>query len=366
MVSEALRYLGTVRNYAPATLDSDQASFDQFHQFLSAHRLPDDVRQFTGDNVQRFIASLAAKKQKASTIVVRLTALSSIAKTMMKLNDPRGRPYIAQDPTRTFEWPRPDAAETKFLLPAELAAFLQLPRPRRESIARDLLVDTGLRCSELCRANVGDVITISGQTSLAVTVKGRGRKVRKRHVPVSSGVASALYDYLLEREIQNPQDPKRRDEPLLLSTDGHRWRRTGLSGLMARIGLEAGIVRFRVSAHKLRHTANVVSRFARLEDGSPLDRWTRSQLLTHESARAIDRYEHLLPDELFEAREAQRQALSRYLGGAGTDGIPVASRPARAGDTLDPMASALLERLAAIEKAVAALGSSATGAVVEH
>jgi hypothetical protein len=68
----------------------------------------------------------------------------------------------------------------------------------------------------------------------------------------------------------------------------------------------------------------------------------------------------------FEAREAQRQALSRYLGGAGTDGIPVASRPARAGDTLDPMASALLERLAAIEKAVAALGSSATGAVVEH
>ena len=325
------------------------------------------MQQFTGDNVQRFVASLAAKKQKASTIVVRLTALSSIAKTLMKLKDARERPYVAQDPTRTFEWPRPDAAETKFLLPAELAAFLELPRPLRESIARDLLVDTGLRCSELCRVDIGDVITINGQTSLAVTVKGRGRKVRKRHVPVSSGVAGALYDYLREREIQNPQDAKRRDEPLVLSTDGHRWRRTGLSGLMARIGLEAGIVRFRVSAHKLRHTANVVSRFARYKDGTPLDRWTRSQLLTHESSRAIDRYEHLLPDELFEAREAQRQALSLYLSNSGSpNGAAVDRRPVRAGDALDPMAAALLNRLDAIEKAVAALGSGANGAVVEH
>ena len=170
-----------------------------------------------------------------------------------------------------------------------------------------------------------------------------------------------------ERGIQNPQDPKRRDEPLVLSTDGHRWRRTGLSGLMARIGLEAGIVRFRVSAHKLRHTANVVSRFARYKDGTPLDRWTRSQLLTHESARAIDRYEHLLPDELFEAREAQRQALSRYLSNSGSpNGAAVDRRPVRAGDALDPMASAMLDRLAAIEKAVAALGSGANGIVVEH
>jgi len=63
MVAEALRYLGTVRNYAPATLDSDQDSFDQFHEFLSARGLPDDVQQFTGDNVHRFAESLAAKHQ---------------------------------------------------------------------------------------------------------------------------------------------------------------------------------------------------------------------------------------------------------------------------------------------------------------
>jgi len=81
---------------------------------LYAHGLPDDVQQFTGDNVDRFAESFAAKKQKASTIVVRLAALSSIAKALIKLTDSRNRPYISQDPTRTFEWPTVDHAETKF------------------------------------------------------------------------------------------------------------------------------------------------------------------------------------------------------------------------------------------------------------
>jgi hypothetical protein len=68
LASEALRYLGSVRNYAPTTLDNYEASFDQFHQFLAARGLPDDVQQFTGDNVRRFVESLGAKEQKASTI----------------------------------------------------------------------------------------------------------------------------------------------------------------------------------------------------------------------------------------------------------------------------------------------------------
>lgn len=317
IVTEGIRYLGTVRNYAAATIDSYQVSFDQFHEFLTARGLPNELHQFTGDNVRRFAESLAAKGQKASTIVIRLSGLSTIATTLMTLQDGRGRPYLTQNPTRTFTWPTVDQPETKFLLPEELVAFLAVRRPLRESVARDILVDTGLRCSELCRATVGDVIRMEGRTALAVTVKGRGQRQRKRHVPVSTPVASALFDYLMERGIANPQDAAHRDEPLLLNHDKGRWRRTGLSSLMARIGDEAGITRLRVSAHKLRHTANVVARFARRSDGAPLDRWTRSQLLTHTNPVSLDRYEHLLPLELHEAREAQRLALTHYLGGSG-------------------------------------------------
>jgi site-specific recombinase XerD len=345
IVTEAIRYLGTVRNYAAATLDSYQASCDQFHDFLTARGLPDELRQFTGDNVRRFAESLAAKGQKASTVVIRLSGLSTIATTLMTLQDGRGRPYLQQNPTRTFKWPTVDSPETKFLLPNEMAAFLAVARPLRESVARDILVDTGLRCSELCRASVGDVISVEGRTALAVTVKGRGQRQRKRHVPVSAPVASALFEHLMERGIANPQDAAHRDAPLLLTHDQRRWGRSGLSSLMARIGREAGISRFRISAHKLRHTANVVARFARRSDGAALDRWTRSQLLSHTSPSSLDRYEHLVPGELFEARDAQREALGRYVGG-GTDGkaVPVNGSAARPGTpTLEGLEHAFAE-----------------------
>jgi integrase len=153
-----------------------------------------------------------------------------------------------------------------------------------------------------------------------VTVKGRGRRFRKRHVPLSAPVAAGVYDYLMSRGIKSPQDAQHADEPLVMARDGRAWKRTGLSGLMARIGQEAGITRFRVSAHKLRHTASVVTRLARLPDGSKLDPWTRSQLLSHVNPTSLNRYEHLLPDELFEAREAHRAGLARYLGGPAADG----------------------------------------------
>jgi integrase len=76
---------------------------------------------------------------------------------------------------------------------------------------------------------------------------------------------------------------------------------------MARIGKEAGIGRFKVSAHKLRHTANVVAR------RGGVDPVVRSALLNHSSLRAVQEYDHLLPAETYEARLQQREGLARYI-----------------------------------------------------
>ena len=146
-VREALHYLAQVRNYAPATIDSYQASSDLFGDFLHAQELPDEVRHFTGHAVRQFAEALAGRGQKPSTIVIRLSALSTIANTLIKLKDGRGKPYLTQNPTRTFEWPTVDVPETKFLLPDELAAFLAVERPLRESIARDLLGSGAPSCA---------------------------------------------------------------------------------------------------------------------------------------------------------------------------------------------------------------------------
>lgn len=313
-VAEALRYLGAVRNYSPASIANYQASFDQYLHFLRTSGHTDDIRHFTSQTVYRFMDMLMTERRlKASTVVVRLSALSSIARVLMRLTDARGKPILAQNPTKAFDWPVPDHAESGFLLPREMAAFMAAERPLRESVARELLADAGMRVSELCRANVGDVISVKGQTAIAATVKGRSRKARKEHITISSAAASHLFEYLMERGITNPQDPDFANEPLVPMSNGHRFTRTALSALMARIGQQAGIHRIRTSAHKLRHTATVVSGFAKYKDGRPLDRWTRSKLRNDTNSRSIDRYEHHLPGQLFEAREAQREALEQYM-----------------------------------------------------
>jgi site-specific recombinase XerD len=276
---KALEHLGVAGHYAANTIESYEKSYDQFRLWLHARGLSDDVREFTGDNVFKFAEWLTMTGHKASTVLVRLSALSTIAQTLMNLKDDRGRPYLENNPVRTFKWPTADDTQTKFLLPDELAAFLAVKRPLRESVARDILVDTAMRCSELCRAKVGDVTTIDGKTALTATDKSREREALRRQIALSTPVAMALYEYLLSRGIDSPQEPNSRDEPLLLNAEGRPWGRTGLSSLMARIGKEAGITRMRVSARKLHHTANVVSLLARRPSDSKLDRWTRSQLL---------------------------------------------------------------------------------------
>lgn len=84
-----------------------------------------------------------------------------------------------------------------------------------------------------------------------------------------------------------------------MNGSGRRWSRTWLSHTIAAVGRLAEVKRLRVSAHKLRHTSNVISRVAGID---PL---TRSKMLPHSDPRA----QNLLPGEVYEARLRQQGAL---------------------------------------------------------
>lgn len=137
---------------------------------------------------------------------------------------------------------------------------------------------------------------------LAVRMKGRKRSgAEPTRLPVSRELARILHDYLLARGMPGPV------EPLLVDRRGSRWTRSGLTQLMQRIGLAAGIDRIVTSAHRLRHTANVLARYA------GIDPFSRSRLMGHASTRTLARYDHLVPGELAEARQRQRAALESYV-----------------------------------------------------
>lgn len=298
---ECLGYLA-MRGYSPRTLDTYETRWAQFRAFLNTRRQDDDLRSFDGETVFAYCQYLGARGAAPNTIIGHLAALSSLARFGMKAPSRKGGALLLSDPTRTFDWPTATKPETKYLLPAELKAFLEVEVPPYMALARDLLVETGLRASEAVRANLGDLREVDGKHFLSVTVKGRGTRERRLEMPLSTALAEFIRDLLLREGRLDPM------KPLLTGEKGARLTRTGLTNITYRIAERAGIARMRVSAHKLRHTANVIARFA------GIDALVRSKLLGHSSSRSLERYEHLIPGELHEARVLQIDAMHRYLG----------------------------------------------------
>lgn len=305
VMGQCLQHLAAIKDASPGTIDQYDRHYRQFLAYLSSQGLQDSPRSFTEQTVLGWTMHLGTLGIKSNTILSKLGALSTLAQFAMHLRDPRGRPILTENPTKAVEWPEKVQTETAFLYPDELRRFLEVERPMRESIARDLFIDTALRVSELCEANCGDLKEVDGRTYLLLRVKGRRKRNQERkRIPISGTVAESLKDYLLARGM--PGDA----EPLLVSSEGHRWSRSGLTQVMTRIGRRAGIERFSVSAHKLRHTSNVIARHA------GIDMYTRSRLLNHGNTQTTERYEHLIPDELHEVREQHHQGLQKYLGRA--------------------------------------------------
>jgi len=100
----------------------------------------------------------------------------------------------------------------------------------------------------------------------------------------------------------------------LLDGRGQRLDRGGLRYVCRSIGKAAGITRFVVTPHVVRYTMNVVQGIREI------DSTTRSALLTHTSPVSIASYEHLLPQELVEARREQDLGLMEYLASADVEG----------------------------------------------
>jgi integrase/recombinase XerD len=302
LAGDYLRHAAAYSGYSPNTVSQYDTTYRQFAAFLLASGRTDDLRHFTDEVVQGFTDWLLEHKVSTNTIRHRLTALSSLAQhAMRRSRDGRGKPRMTVNPTKSFDWPQRQVPETRFLYAAELRAFLELAVPLHVGVARELFIETGLRVSELIRANIEDVVETDGRAALSVAVKGRGRREERVHVPLSSGSVALLKDWFLARTMPDP------GEPLLVTSHGKRWTRAGITEAIRRLAERAGIRRIVVRPHVLRHTANVIARSA------GLDPYVRSKLLNHRSPASLERYEHLLPAELHEARDRAVDGLARYL-----------------------------------------------------
>lgn len=106
-----------------------------------------------------------------------------------------------------------------------------------------LLLDTGIRASELCSLTIPNVHLEEGY------VKVRGKGDKERHVPIGNSLSKALIRYM---NAWRPEPAEAGIVELILSNDGFPLTYDGLAQVIKRFGQRVGVPR--LHAHLFRHT----------------------------------------------------------------------------------------------------------------
>lgn len=149
-------------------------------------------------------------------------------------------------------------------------------------LALSLMLDDGLRVSEVCGANLDGLGQREGLRT--ITVRAKGNKTRTRPIPVQ--LAPLLDRYLTEerRPAAGDRDATR---ALLLTTSGQRVNRHQLTRMVQRAARDAGVPDWqRITAHSLRHAFNSIAAAANV----PLE--ARQRALGHSSPVITQLYDH--------------------------------------------------------------------------
>lgn len=127
---------------------------------------------------------------------------------------------------------------------ADLARQRGSTRAIIDELVIELLVNTGLRASELCDLNIGDLPMTHGKDAVWVR-DGKGNVARTVEVPES-------VQKRLERFVKLYRGQAGPDEPLLVSTKGKRVIYRSIYEKIRKLGRQAGIGK--LHPHILRHT----------------------------------------------------------------------------------------------------------------
>jgi site-specific recombinase XerD len=104
-----------------------------------------------------------------------------------------------------------------------------------------ILLDTGIRASELCDLKVEDVDNRNNRIFVR-----HGKGMKERMLPFSPRTGQMIWRYLATRKETRPEDP------LFLSKLNHPMTRIKLSEMFRKIGYRAGVPN--VHPHRFRHT----------------------------------------------------------------------------------------------------------------
>lgn len=297
LVDEYLSFLRIERGASPRTVEAYERDLRSYVDYLARHGV-DDVRAVTREAVLDFEARLSRAGYAPSSINRRMSVVKGFHRYLER------EEYTKGNPAHLIDTPKIPDRLPDVLSVAQVFALLdasngETPTSLRDRALLEVLYGCGLRASEACGLNLGDVRLEEG----FLLVHGKGGK--ERIAPVSGAAAQSLARYLddaratlsLKARNLKPADYA----AVFLNARGGRLTRQSVYNIVAAAGERVGIEG--LHPHTLRHS------FAThlLEGGADLR--VIQEMLGHSSISTTQIYTHIDRTHL---QEEYRQAHPRW------------------------------------------------------
>jgi len=226
----------------------------------------------------------AARPLSAASAARRMAAVSSWYRYLVACDVHERNPFAAAERPRVDR----DYSATAWLDEAGARRMIEAAeagtgavRLRDAAMVR-LMLQLGIRVSEVCSLQVAALGTARGQRT--VTISGKGGKRVARALPPAA--AQALDAYLAERAERAGTDPQALAGPLFTTSSGRAVDRVEVFRLVRRLAERAGLPHPQsVTPHALRHTFATIA----TERGADLD--DLQDAMGHADPRTTRRYQ---------------------------------------------------------------------------
>ena len=265
-----------VRKYTPRTIRGYRNNLNLFLRFCTEHEIA-AIENVTLATVKQFTRAMTASKKKGTYINGILKGVKSFLQYCYEEG------YGAFNTKCCFPWCKEERAVITAFTPQQVKTMFQNCRGSDFKAIRDrtiltMLIDTGIRCLELCSIRPSDI------HEDYIIIQGKNHK--QRVVPITPILRKNMVKYEAVKE--NYFRYKNTDDTYFLSFHGRALTVSAVEVLMKKYG--SGREGIRVSPHTCRHF------FAQQQIKMGTDLYTISRLLGHENIQITQTYLNSLRD----------------------------------------------------------------------
>ena len=262
------------RQNTPATMEFYKYTAGKFLIWLESQSVT-SPQEITARHVRAYLAELTARKLSDWTLN---DCARGIRTMLIFFHDEGYIPALVK-----VDMPKVAKKRLPVLTASEVDTVIKACVSKRNKAIILVLVDTGLRRSELINLTWGDVDFSNGLTKV---IRGKGRK--DRSVVMGATTRRALLAY--RRLLSNVTD----SAPLIQNQSGQRFTGTGILQIFKRLKIKTGI---NVNPHALRRTFVILSLRAGID---PLH---LQALLGHAKLDMVMYYAQMVDDDLLQAHK---------------------------------------------------------------